>query len=89
MQSIKDLFGTERFIKPSGKLLSERGALIGYFAKAFDRDPQYTGVRLAHYTLDDLYGLKSAYEDRARKNSLGAIKYLWKITETERVYPHP
>lgn len=43
---------------------SERGELLQYFSKEVERPIKYIGVRLSHYTLDQLYGLQSTYKDR-------------------------
>ena len=71
MESIKDLFGTERFIR-KGKILSERAGLVRYFhERARNKlnepfDVSYIGMILAHLNLQDLYAFKSMLDDRER-----------------------
>lgn len=79
-----DLFGNYRLIKPNGRAVNERAALIGWFADEVKRKPVLIGIRLAHYkTIDDLYGLQSAYKDRLTRNGKEtADKYFWYITRT-------
>ena len=85
MESIADLFGRFRTLLPKGKVLNERAELVKYFSEALKRPPQYIGVRLGHYTLSDLYGLKSAYSDRlVRNGKVQADKYWWYITKTTK-----
>ncbi len=57
------LFDLLKGYKPPKKG-TERGELLEYFAKEIGRPVKYIGVRLAHYSVDQLYGLKSAYNDR-------------------------
>jgi hypothetical protein len=46
-------------------------------------------MRLAHYNIDDLYALKSAYTDRLNRDGrLTARKYFYWMTKTE-VIPTP
>lgn len=86
MESIGDLFGRIRTLLPKGKVMNERAELISYFSEALKRPPQYIGVRLAHYSIDDLYGLKSAYSDRLKRNGkVQADKYWWFITKTSKI----
>jgi hypothetical protein len=86
MESIADLFGRFRTLLPKGKVLNERAELINFFVKATGRTPQRVGVRLAHYTLSDLYALKSAYSDRlARNGAAAANKYWWWCTKTTQI----
>lgn len=41
------------------------------------------GIRLAHYSIDQLYALQSAYKDRlTRSGRSTADKYFWYITKT-------
>lgn len=89
MQSLTDLFGTYRLAvryKPSGKQQgSERGELVSYFAKELERDVRFVAVRMSHYTLDQLYALRSAFSDRLTRNGQeSARKYWWAITRTRK-----
>lgn len=85
VEHIKDLFGIERFTTPKGPS-SERSTLIKYFSEQIERPAKYVGIRLAHYSLDQLYGLKSAYADRLTRNDrTTAQKFWWYITKTEKV----
>ena len=90
---IKDLFGNLRWFKPhatESRPLSERAALIRFFEQQNFTHKDGTkltarelGVRLAHYNLYELYGLKSSYSDRLTRNGKEAArKYWWYITET-------
>lgn len=66
--------------------LSERGELIKYFVEQTGKKPQQIAVRLAHYTMSELYALKSAYNDRLRRNGKEAAqKYWWWQTKTTKV----
>lgn len=79
---IGDLFGNYRLAKP-GKVLDERAGLIGYFAEELEAAPKRLGIRLAHYTISDLYALRSAFNDRLNRNGkLAARKYFYWITKT-------
>lgn len=85
MESLADLFGRYRTLTPKGKPLDERAELIRYFSEEFKREPRVVGVRLAHYKLDELYGLQSAYKDRLQRNGRDtARKYFWWVTKTKR-----
>ncbi len=81
--SASDLFGRMRIIKKEGKVESERASLIRYFTTVMEKAPQVVGVRLAHYSLKDLYYLQSDHKDRARRDALAAKKWLWVITRTK------
>lgn len=62
---------------------SERGELIKFFADAVERPPRVVAIRLSHYSVSELYALKSAYNDRlARNGKTAALKYWWYITKT-------
>lgn len=80
-QAVSDLFGQYRLMKPEGKVLSERATLIKYFSDEVKREPRVIGVRLAHYTVDQLYALQSSYKDRVTRNGKEtANKYFWWIS---------
>ena len=86
MESIGDLFGRLRTVLPKGRVLDERAELIQFFATKLDRTPQRIGVRLAHYSLSELYALKSSYNDRLTRNGkTTADKYWWWVTKTTKV----
>ncbi len=62
---IIDLFGNSRFLKKDGRALSERATLIKFFADQLHLTPKRTAVRLGHFKgLDDLYVIKSCFNDR-------------------------
>lgn len=65
---------------------TERGELIEFFSLKMERTPRHIAVRLAHYTLSDLYALKSAVSDRFTRNGKDAAqKYFWWATKTTSV----
>lgn len=94
---ISDLFGNARYFQ-KGKPLDERATLVKFFCEELARQPRFLGVRLGHYTLSDLYALKSQFKDRLRRPchvclAVGATgscihsrdtaaKYFWYITKT-------
>lgn len=83
----KDLFGIERFLssKKEGKAISERAGLVKYFSESMGRPAQFVGVRMAHLSLDQLYGLQSAHKDRVNRNGdVAAARYWWFITRTTK-----
>lgn len=81
----RDLFGTYRVIK-AGVPESERATLIRFFSKKTEKEPKIIGIRLAHYSLDDLYALKSAWNDRERRQGTEtARKHFWYITRTQKL----
>lgn len=78
--SIADLFGRHHALR-GGKVLNERATLIGFFSTEMTRPAPQIGVRLAHYSLDDLYGLQSAFKDRLHRDGKEqAQKYFWWMT---------
>jgi hypothetical protein len=84
--AIKDLWGIDRFTKAQGKVLDERATLIKFFADEMHREPRHLGVRLHHYSLTDLYALKSTFLDRKNRNGIEpAHRYFWWITKTIEV----
>lgn len=76
MESITDLFGKYRLMKPGGKTLDERATLIKYFhERARDKEGQlfevsYIGMRLSHLKVNDLYYLKSICESESKRGSI-------------------
>lgn len=86
MESIADLWGRRRTALPLGKVLNERAELIKFFCDKVHRKPQQLGTRLAHYTLSELYALKSAFTDREKRDGIvRAQKHFWWITKTEEI----
>lgn len=88
--SMTDLFGN--FVLPQViKGTSERGNIIGYFMTqgfvgAKDRVLETKNVAslLSHFTVSQLYALKSAYEDRLKRNGKeSARKYWWYAVRTK------
>jgi hypothetical protein len=91
-QSLTDLFGNERFAtryKGNGKQQgTERGSLISYFATELEREVKFVAVRTSHYTMSELYSLKSSFSDRLNRNGKEAArKYFFWITRTKREDP--
>lgn len=85
MEQIGDLFGRLRSLKGNGKPLDERATLIDYFSKQVDRPAKNVGIRIAHYSLTDLYALQSMFKDRLGRNGkLAAVKHWWWITRTTK-----
>lgn len=87
MKPLKDLFGIDRYLGKKGKPMDERSGLMSFFITAFDRPAKVVAIRLGHYSLSDLYYLKSDYLDRERKDKVAAIKWLWVITRTQKTNP--
>ncbi len=85
-QSLTDLFGNYRLLdKKKGNPLSERASLLSYFVSELKREPKVLGIRLAHYTLDAMYALKSGYADRLRRDGhTAAAKWFWYVTRTSK-----
>jgi hypothetical protein len=85
MESMADLFGRWRPLTAKGAVLSERASLVAYFEKEIQRAAKIIGVRLGHYSLSELYALRSQYKDRLdRDGKTAARKYWWAITRTTR-----
>lgn len=83
----KDLFGIDRFLstKQEGGAISERAGLVKYFSESLERPPKFVGVRMAHYTLDQMYAIRSQYEDRLKRNDAAtAAKWWWWTTRTTK-----
>lgn len=90
MESLTDLIGNYRLMKPGGKIIDERSTLIGYFSEEVKRPAKTVGIRLAHYSLDQLYGLQAAYKDRLNRDGrVTADKYWWAMTRTHSVDKPP
>lgn len=86
MESISDIFGRMRTNLPTGRILSERSELIRFFSEEIDRPAKQVGIRLAHYSLSQLYALKSAYADRLKRNGKEtARKYYWSVSRTQKI----
>lgn len=70
----------------SKKPQSERSVLVGFFAEQLAKTPRVIGIRLAHYSVPDLYSIKSAYNDRLNRNSKeSADKWFWWSTKLSTV----
>jgi hypothetical protein len=83
-QSMMDLLGSYRIIPRQGK--TERGELLDYFSKEIERPVRFVAVRTSHYTLDQLYALRSSFKDRLNRNGREtARKWWWWITKTKSV----
>lgn len=88
--STKDLFGNF-VLPPQKKGQSERGNLLSFFKKQGFIDQKgkileyrNLAVLLSHFTVSQLYALKSAYEDRLTRNGKdGAWKYWWFVIRTK------
>ena len=80
--SAQDLFGRFHLVR-DGKPLNERATLIQYFSGEIRRNPKLLAIRTAHYTLDQLYALRSGYVDRKRESLSKAQKWFWYITRTK------
>lgn len=93
--SMQDLFGRYRLVNPKGRPMSERATIIQFFVDQSFKwkngkllDGKDMSIRLAHYKIDQLYALKSAYSDRLTRNgSVAAAKYFWFTTETIYAVP--
>lgn len=84
MDSFADLWGRIRTALPKGRVLDERSELIKYFSQKLERPAKFIGVRLAHYSLSDLYALKSSFNDRLQRDGKEtARKYWWWVTKTK------
>ena len=96
---MSDLFGNDRFLKPQGKQLDERATLIQFFADNLQKAARPIAVRLSHFSIDDLYTLKSQFKDRERRpchlclkagmtgscahSHATASKFFWWATKTQ------
>ncbi len=88
MESIQDLFGIERYTLKTGRPMDERASLIKFFLDKVNQNghrfsPSRMGARLAHFSLDQLYALKSSWNDREGRDGYErAIKFWWWTTKT-------
>lgn len=87
IKEIKDLFGKYRVMsKNSGRVEDERTTLIRYFVENLKKEPKVVAIRLSHYTLDMLYGLKSMYKERLNNNGKEtADKWIWWMSRTKKL----
>jgi hypothetical protein len=94
MESFSDLWGRLRSATPKGKVLNERAELVMFFESEINKRRQkngqlpskFFGYRLSHYSLSELYALKSNYSDRLRREGREtADKYWWWMTKTTKV----
>lgn len=84
MESVTDLFNIERYLGNGGRVMDERASLIGYFSEALERPVKQIAIRLAHYTISDLYALKSGWNDRLRTHGeISTRKWWWFVTRTK------
>lgn len=84
MPPVDTLFDLLKDYQPKKKR-NERGELLQFFSDHVQRPVRFVAVRLSHYTMDELYALKSAFSDRLQRDGeLTAIKYWWYITKTEK-----
>ncbi|MBT9167798.1 MAG: hypothetical protein DDT19_01141 [Syntrophomonadaceae bacterium] len=68
---------------PVVKGKSERGELVKFFADAVERPPRVVAIRLSHYSVSELYAVKSGFSDRLTRNGIvAARKYFWAISRT-------
>lgn len=85
MKPLSDLIPLFQITPQKG---SERGELLKYFATKVDRPIKIVAIRCSHYTLDQLYALRSGYLDRLRTSDReGARKWWWWTTKTAKVIP--
>jgi len=87
MEFLGDVLGRYQPLKKSAR--SERAELIRFFAEQItDKKgdlykPAFIAIRLSHYTVDQLYGLKSGFSDRLRReDTVAAQKWWWFTTKT-------
>ena len=91
MMSVKDLMGNDRYMLPSKKgkdsrPLNERSGIISFFVKELNKEPKVIAIKMSHFSLSDLYALKSGYSDRLNRNGKeSAVKYLWWAIKTEEI----
>lgn len=69
---IKDLFNVERYMKPSGKILTERGILLSKFSEKIGKPIPYVAFRLTKVPLCDLYHM-----DKQCSNYKGGYAKCW------------
>ena len=79
-----DLFGRYRIFKGDVPM-SERAGLIKFFTEKTAKNPKVIAIRLAHYSVDQLYALQSGYKDRERTKKDTADKWFWFTTRTKMV----
>lgn len=84
MNTLFDLLQDYKLPEKSRK--TERGELLKFFSQEVQRPIRLIGIRLSHYSIQDLYGLKSAYTDRLGRDGRDAAnKNWWWTTRTEKV----
>lgn len=77
LTAIKDLFSITRYLKPSGKILTERGVLLQKFSEKTGKPIGYIAMRLTGVPISDLYHLEKAcdnYKGAWSKCFFGSIK---------------
>lgn len=85
LAAISTLFGEQRFMKPQGKVESERSTLIRWFAEQTGKDPKVIAIRLSRYHISELYYMQSTYKDRLNRDGKEtADRHFWWNTKTVR-----
>lgn len=60
--------------------------LVGFFSDELQRAPKIIGIRLGHYSVNQMYALQSAFKDRqVRDGQEAAEKYWWFTTRTQKL----
>ena len=78
-----DLFGGTRIFKEKGKVESERSSAVRWFVEKTGRDPKYIAIRTAHFSLEQLYYLQSAWRDRENRDGVDtARKHFYYMIKT-------
>lgn len=68
--------------------IGERASLIKFFSDQVEKSPKIVGIRLSHYSMDQLYALKSSYSDRLNRNGrVAARKYFFWQSKTALAIP--
>lgn len=83
--SAQDLFGNVRIFKPQGKVESERSSVLRFFVDKTGRDAKYIAIRTAHFSLEQLYYLQSAWKDREHRDGVEtARKHFYYMIKTQK-----
>lgn len=64
--------------------LSERTELVKFFVQKTGKAPKVIAIKLSHLSVQDLYYMKSVYEDLER-NGKSAIKWFWWSLKHENI----
>lgn len=88
MKPLADFLAVAR---PKPKATSERAECIRFFherlkdKKGKPFSPRMLGVRLAHFSISELYAIQSVFKDISNRNgSTAAQKYFWWVSKTEK-----